>query len=291
MEIAGNYFLPSGTEKALRIMKIMKTTKKVTSALLIATYNWPEALELLLESALKQRVMPDEILIADDGSTEATRQVIASYIPRFPIPVHHVWHEDKGFRKSMILNKALATTDAEYIIQIDGDCMMHPEFIADHLSCIKEGLYVYGTRVRIKESNVERVLKEKKIRFHFFSRGIKKRPRGLRIPFLSALFGVRERISPRFRGCNVSFWRADLIAVNGYNEAMEGWGSEDFEMVIRLHHYGIKGRRLKFKGILYHLDHPESSKFNAEHNFALQQKALAGKYRTVAKGIAQYLKK
>ncbi len=262
---------------------------KTTTALLISTYNWPGALDLILKSALKQTRMPDEILIADDGSAEMTRQVIENYIPEFSIPVRHVWHEDKGFRKAMILNKAIARSTSDYIVQVDGDCILHPKFIADHLSFAREGLYLYGTRVRVKQKQVDEVLKQKKIYFHFFSKGIKKRPRSLRIPFLSRWFGVCNTISPKFRGCNTSFWREDVMRINGYNDDMEGWGREDSELMIRLHNAGIKGRRLKFKGMVYHLDHSESSKANIEKNDAIQKTALARKITVTTKGINQYL--
>ena len=263
--------------------------KNYSAVLLISTYNWPEALALVLESVLKQRLMPDAVVIADDGSAEATAQLIAAYKPRFGVPLHHIWHEDKGFRKAMILNKAIAASDADYIIQIDGDCILHPRFIADHLSFAKKGLYLYGTRVRVKQKSVPGVLKQQRLRFHVFSGAIKKRPRSLRIPLLSAWFGVRDAISPRFRGCNTSFWRSDIIKINGYNEDLEGWGREDSELMIRLHHLGVKARRLKFKAIVYHLDHPESSKANFDKNDAIQQASLFQKRIAAKNGIDKYL--
>ncbi len=265
----------------------MKNTK---TALLIATYNWVSALELILESVLKQTVLPDEILIADDGSTEETKQLIAHYKAKFTIPVHHIWHEDKGFRKAIILNKTIAKSISDYIIQIDGDCILHTNFVADHISFAEKRLYIYGTRVRIKKEYVPQFLNNKKIYFNFFSKGIKKRPRSLRIPFLSNWFSPQEDISPKFRGCNTSFWKSDFIKVNGYNENLEGWGREDSELMIRFHHLGIRARRLKFKGIIYHLDHSESSKTNFQKNDTIQQETLIKKRIWIEKGVNQYLK-
>src|SRR5690606_30834942 len=143
----------------------MKTPK---IALLVSTYNSPIVLELLLLSVLKQSVMPDEILIADDGSSDSTKEIINTYKHKTKVPFQHVWHEDKGFRRSMILNKAIATSVSDYIIQVDGDCLLHSHFIEDHLKNIEQGLYLYGTRVRIKEKYVEEVINSKKLTFNFF---------------------------------------------------------------------------------------------------------------------------
>lgn len=102
------------------------------TALLVSTYNWPEALDLIFRSLLKQKELPDEVLIADDGSGEATKKLIADFKAGSTLAVKHVWQEDHGYHKSKILNKAIAASEADYIIQIDGDCLMHPHFIHDH---------------------------------------------------------------------------------------------------------------------------------------------------------------
>ncbi len=103
------------------------------TSLLISTYNWPRALELCLKSVFYQIHMPDEILIADDGSTKDTKELIDSYRPLINVPIKHIWHEDQGFRKTLILNEAIRQGSHEYIIQTDGDIILHPNFIMDHL--------------------------------------------------------------------------------------------------------------------------------------------------------------
>lgn len=115
---------------------------KVT--LLIITYNWPEALRMVLESAMHQSKMPDEIVIGDDGSTAETKQLIDSYAKSSPVPVVHVWQEDKGFRRTVILNKAIAKATGDYIIQVDGDVILDSHFVADHLEVAQEGCFVCG---------------------------------------------------------------------------------------------------------------------------------------------------
>src|SRR6056300_334152 len=97
----------------------------MNTSLIITTYNWPEALELVLLSALRQSVLPNEIIIADDGSTKATERLISKIAGKSPIPIIHSWHEDKGFRLSRSRNLAIAKTSCEYIICTDGDLILH----------------------------------------------------------------------------------------------------------------------------------------------------------------------
>ncbi|WP_255610491.1 glycosyltransferase family 2 protein [Robertkochia aurantiaca] len=264
--------------------------KRITVALVISTYNWSEALELVLRSVLKQSVLPDEILIADDGSDCKTRELIASYQGKFETGIQHIWHEDKGFRKSIILNRAIASAESDYIIQVDGDCFLHSRFIEDHLDSAKERMYLYGTRVRIKEEKVPEIIGKKELNIHFFKSGLKKRPRNIRVPVISELFRPQETISPKFRGCNTSFWRKDFLAVNGYNEDLEGWGREDSELMIRMHNRGVLGKRLKFNGIVYHLDHREESKERFDINDSIQRETLENKKDYCENGVNKYLK-
>ncbi len=116
--------------------------KLPTSTLVTPTYNWPEALELLLLSLLRQTRLPDEIIIADDGSKEETKSVIDKYKEKFSVPLIHIWHEDKGNRKPAIMNKAIAQAKGDYIIEIDGDIIMEKHFVEDHLRFAEEGIEI-----------------------------------------------------------------------------------------------------------------------------------------------------
>lgn len=112
------------------------------ATLIVSTYNRPDALTLCLESILHQNILPSEVIIGDDGSTEETRKVINRYQKKFPVPLIHVWQEDKGFRLAKARNKCLAKASYEYIIQIDGDLILHRDFVKDHLAfCTKRLLY------------------------------------------------------------------------------------------------------------------------------------------------------
>ncbi|MEZ4858104.1 MAG: glycosyltransferase family 2 protein [Flavobacteriaceae bacterium] len=261
----------------------MKTT------LLVSTYNWPEALELVFKSVENQSLKPDEFLIADDGSKPETKKLIDTYIQKTTIPVVHIWHEDLGFRRSSILNKAIAKATGDYIIQTDGDCILHKDFMKDHKNNAEENCYLFGSRVSILEPFLEELFRRKKIWFHFFSKGIKKRGRTLRIPFLAKRNTPKSELSHKLRGCNLSFWKKDFIAVNGYNEAMTGWGREDSELMVRMLNNGIKGKRLKFGGIVYHIWHKTASKHNFNKNDQIQKEAMEKKLKWCEDGINKYL--
>ena len=259
------------------------------TSLLISTYNWPEALELVLLSLNNQTEKPDEVLIADDGSSEETKFLIVDFQKKLIIPIHHFWHEDKGFRKAIILNKAIAAAKSDYIIQIDGDCIMHKDFVRDHKALAQTNLYLFGSRVNIQEKFLPKLFASQKIKFNFFDEGIKKRTRNLRVPALSNLYKVTDEVSEKMRGCNVSFWKKDVIAVNGYNEEFEGWGREDSELIIRMMNNGVLGRRLRYRGIVYHIWHRIKDQSRFEINDILQEKALAERSKWCKKGIDKYL--
>ncbi|MDR1810827.1 MAG: glycosyltransferase family 2 protein [Prevotella sp.] len=259
------------------------------TALLISTYNWPEALNLIFLSLKKQTALPDEILIADDGSRNETGSLIDQFRTEISVPVKHVWHEDKGFRKSQILNKAIAAADADYIIQIDGDCIMHAHFVEDHLKNAAENVYLYGTRVAVPLKSVPEVIGKQIISFGFFSPLIKKRTRLLRIPLLSKLYKKHPSYSTKMRGCNWSFWRNDFMAVNGYNEDFEGWGKEDSDLAIRLINNGLCSRRLRYAGIVFHIDHLSASKDNLERNRKMQENTVVNRLIRSRNGVDKYL--
>lgn len=258
-------------------------------SLVTPTYNWPEALELLLKSVKNQTHFPDEVIVADDGSDSKTEQVIQNFQKNFPVPLIHVRHEDKGNRKPRIMNKAIARAKYDYIIEIDGDIIMNRYFIEDHLQFSQKGFYLYGSRVNIKKEFLEQLFQNQNLGFNLFSKGIQKRGRTLRIPFLARQIKPVEKRSKKLRGCNMSFWKADFIKVNGFNENLIGWGIDDSEMIQRLHNIGIKGKRLKFAGIAYHIYHKEQSKSHIEINLEIEKQTTEKKLIYAEKGINQFL--
>ncbi|CAM3903719.1 glycosyltransferase family 2 protein [Flavobacterium cucumis] len=261
----------------------------IECSLVTPTYNWPNALELLLLSIKNQTVLPNEVIIADDGSKPETTELIKKFQQNFPVPLIHIWHEDNGNQKPKIMNKAIAKAKYDYIIEIDGDIIMHPNFVEDHLNYAEKGVYLFGSRVNIQKSILETIFKDKKTSFNFFSKGIKKRGRTLRIPYFMNSAKLHDERSSKLRGCNMSFWREDFIKINGFNEGLVGWGIDDSEMIQRLHNIGIKGKRLKNVGIAYHIYHKEQDKSHIEVNQIIERETTEKKITFIEKGINQYL--
>jgi glycosyltransferase involved in cell wall biosynthesis len=260
-----------------------------SSSLLIATYNWPEALALVLASVRTQRVMPTEVVIADDGSRDDTRRLIASEAMSFPVPLRHVRHEDAGFRLGTIRNKAMAQASGEYLIQLDGDMVLHPAFVGSHLAFARRGSYVQGSRVMLDETRTRECLAAGRIVTGALSRGVRNRVNALHLPLLSGI--VRGPTDPlrRTRGCNMAFWRDDIIRANGYNEAIEGWGREDSELAARLQHGGVKRRNLKFSAVAWHLHHRTRSQQALDRNHEIFERTMASGATRCERGIDQWL--
>jgi glycosyltransferase involved in cell wall biosynthesis len=263
---------------------------KIACSLITPSYNWPEALELLLLSVLNQSILPNEVIIADDGSTSKTKDLIDYYKKIFPVPLIHVWHEDKGNQKPKIMNKAIAQAKFDYIIEIDGDIIMHSKFVEDHLKYAEKNVYLYGSRVTIQKSLLESIFKNKIIQFNVFSKGIKKRGRALHLPFFMNFVKLIDKRSSKLRGCNMSFWKEDFFKINGFNENLVGWGIDDSEMIQRLHNIGIRGKRLKNVGIAYHIYHKEQDKSQFEINQVIEKETTEKKITFIEKGVNQYLK-
>ena len=183
-------------------------------SVIVSTYNRCDALQVCLLSLFKQTVLPDEVIIGDDGSTEETASLIARLQEQAPFPIIHVWHEDKGFRLAMMRNKCVARSTGNYIIEIDGDVFLHPKLIADHLREAGRGIYVKGGRVNLGKELTEEICKSGMVRpIHVWTKGIESKPENAIHCIWLARF-----LAPRYRrkrsaalGCNMSFFREDFI--------------------------------------------------------------------------------
>lgn len=235
-------------------------------SLVISTYNWPEALDLCLKSLMTQKYLPQEIIIADDGSRKETRELIRQYQQHSPVPLKHIWHEDNGFRKTIILNAAIQQAEGEYIIQIDGDIIVHPSFVSDHLRSAKRGQFIRGSRAMIRENTSTRIQESKDVAFSFFSKGILHRFNAVRLPFLASLIKTDPYSPADVKGCNMAFWKSDFIRVNGYNNNLTGWGHEDIELAARFINNGIVKRHLKLSAVCYHIHHELNSRHREKEN-------------------------
>ena len=205
-------------------------TRSFSVAILISTYNWPEALYLSVRSVWGQTVLPDEIIIADDGSAETTTLLVKRLASESPIPIKHVWQEDLGFRLTTIRNKALAASACDYVLQIDGDVVLEHHFVEDHLSIAKPGYYVCGSRVLLTKKQTAEFFAK-----YSASNGPLKIKSGIggslnshRVGWLKHILkSIYGRRKDHIRGCNFAAWLSDFKKINGYNVDVEGWSEEE----------------------------------------------------------------
>ena len=258
------------------------------TSLIITTYNWKEALEVVLESIKKQTQLPDEVIIADDGSAPDTKQIIDKFQIGFPVPLIHSWQEDQGFRAAQSRNKAIAQSTGEYIIMIDGDIVLSKDFIKSHKQHASKGWFVQGGRAKLNQSQTDKLLNKKFIP-NAFSKGIKNRKNSINSPFLSKLFSFKSNSANKTRTCNLAVWKEDILKINGFDNGFIGWGREDSEFVERLLNAGINRLYLKFAGIGFHLEHNENARKQLPNNQKILDNTITSKLTRCKKGIDKYL--
>lgn len=267
--------------------QLKEQNESLRCSLIITTYNRPEALQVVLESALRQNKLPKEIIVADDGSGFETKELLAQYSNRI-IPIKHIWQEDQGFRASHARNKAIAAAQEMYIILIDGDMVLPKTFIQDHLSASKKSRLVQGSRVLLSEHLSIKTIKNMQTP-GFFSLGLKNRKNRIHSKVLSKIFSYPNENIFKVRSANISFWKSDAIAVNGFNEDFNGWGREDSEFVQRILNNGIQKFHPKFMASAYHLYHKESSRKQLPENEKILQETVSNKLLKCANGLNKYL--
>lgn len=265
-------------------------------SLIISTYNNPTYLIYSLESAARQSVLPDEVIIADDGSTDSTRIVIQEFSSRAPFPVIHIWHPDQGFRLAKIRNEAAVESRGGYIIQIDGDIIMGRHFIEDHITMSRPNTILYGSRTILSE---QFSLNNDLTNLNFLTvnrlgnRNIMNSLRCITVAKLMADTYKNNYSIYDGRGCNMSFYKEDFFAVGGYDENFEGWGLEDTDLNLRFYNYGCKKRMLKFAAVAFHLYHKEVERAsNADSpNLRILNQHITGHTTFIKNGTAKYLSK
>lgn len=266
-----------------------RNEKSMQISLIITTYNWKEALQLSLQSALHQTLLPTEIVVADDGSRPDTAELVEKIGASSSIPIIHSWQEDEGYRLAKSRNKAIAKAKGEYILLIDGDIVLDPHFVADHCAFAHPGYFVQGPRALLGEELTSTVVASGLVRVSLFTKGIGNKKNCLRSPLLARLLSFKSRRLSGIKLCNFAFWKQDALAINGFNEEFIGWGREDSEFVARLFNNGIKRQNLRFHALGYHLHHPMNTRSRLTINDTILKKTIDEKLRWCSRGIDQYL--
>jgi glycosyltransferase involved in cell wall biosynthesis len=256
--------------------------------LIVSTYNSPDALAKVFAGIARQSGPPDEVLVSDDGSGAVTRELVAGWRRTQPFSVRHVWHEDMGFRKTAILNKSVAAASGPYLVFLDGDCVPHRHFIADHRALAEHGFWVQGRRCFVKEDCVAAFEPERTPVGRWILTGrITGVAKALRLPFPL----IRRDTAQRgIIGCNLAVWRDDLIAINGFDEEYVGWGiGEDSDMGTRLYHLGRPRKFVYAHAVVFHLNHPAAPRDHLAQSLARLERTIRSGQPRCARGLEQYL--
>ena len=234
-------------------------------SVIVTTYNRMDALKAVLGGLGRQSDRAFEVVIADDGSNPAARDVLQAGAARFEFPIKHVWHEDRGFRAGEIRNRAILASSGSYCIFLDGDCIPRPDFIAVHRRLAEPGWFVTGNRVLLSPELTGRVLAGP-TEPALWSLGTWlalrwKRSINRMAPLCALPLGPLRRLRPAAwrgaRSCNLAVWRSDLDRVDGFDATYSGWGLEDSDLLIRLLRAGVRRKDGNFATGVIHLWHPE----------------------------------
>lgn len=239
-------------------------------SVIISTYNSPEWLEKVLWGYTCQIHKDFEIIIADDGSGKETEDLIRFFQNNTRLEIFHVWHEDKGYRRQVILNKAILAAHTEYLIFTDGDCIPRNDFLQTHVMQAERGYFLSGGYCKLPLDTSRAIAKDNIINRQSFelkwlrsygpvgaSQSRKLFAKGKLADFLDLVTPAK----PTFNNCNSSAWRDDVLAVNGYDERMQ-YGGADREMGERLVNYGVVGKQIRHRAIVLHLDHSRGYRTN-----------------------------
>ncbi|QWE11893.1 glycosyltransferase family 2 protein [Polynucleobacter sp. AP-Titi-500A-B4] len=254
-------------------------------SVIVATYNRVDALNLVLQSLETQGDKNFEVIIADDGSRNETREFINRYAGTSRLDIKHIWHEDKGFRLALIRNLASHSATGDYLIFLDGDCIVQPDFIEHHRALAQKGFLVTGSRVLLNEALTKELLSTPRWDFKkFTSKLLMYRLNGginkywpLKIKFGNGVWrDYKKFVWRRIKGCNLACWKADADAINGFDETLTGWGHEDADFVFRLQRHHIKRKSGSWSTEVLHLYHKMNDQSNAAENARrVREKILA----------------
>jgi glycosyltransferase involved in cell wall biosynthesis len=265
-------------------------------SVILTTYNRPAALVAVLRGLAVQTDRDFEIVVADDGSGPETAVLLADWAARLPVPLLHVWQEDRGFRAAAARNRALAQASGNYVVFLDGDCVPRPNFLAAHRRLAAAGWFVAGNRVLLAERFTGAVL-ARSLPIHTWGLGdwASVRLRGginRLLPLLDLPDGQLRRHRPRrwqgAKTCNLAVWYTDLIRVNGLDETYSGWGHEDADLVVRLLNAGVRRKDGHYATTVLHLWHPKNDRGQLSDNESRLAASLATCRIRAECGLDQY---
>lgn len=288
----------------LHLCFLVKNLKvKFQATVIISFYNKSVWLELMLAALERQTLKAFEVIVADDGSCTEEVEQVKNMQASSTLVIQHLWHPDEGFRKTIMLNKAIVASRSDYLIFIDGDCIPHYRFVEDHLRLKKKNCVLAGRRVNMDEKISKTIITEKMknglLEHNFFLRLLwssvtgssKDVEKGIHVntTAINTFLGTYKKT---ILGCNFSISKNDLLELNGFDERFRYPGvGEDTEINFRINNKGMQVFQPKFALVQYHLWHPRLSREKEPENLALLKETLDNKYIETPYGIDKTLYK
>lgn len=236
------------------------TMKTPEIAILVSTFERPGHLSRCLFSLARQRDVQGrmEVVVTDDGSRDETREVVDRFARVASFPVRFTTHAHDGFRLSECRNEGVLVTEAPYLLFTDGDCLLPPDHVAQHLHFRRRGIAVAGDGYRLDQATSERIDATQIANNNFLNwvpwrermRLAKKHARAWLYSFAG------HPLRPRLTGANIAVWRDDFELINGFDENYVGWGLEDRDLQMRLSRLGVRFRSILGRTAVFHLWHP-----------------------------------
>jgi len=266
-----------------------------TVSVVITTYNRSDALLAVLAGLVRQTDRNFEVIVADDGSREEHRRAILDSAVARELRLTHVWHPDVGFTASKVRNRGVAAASGLYLIFMDGDCVPEVDFIARHKQLAAPGHFVNGSRVLLSPELTQAVVSGSEQicgRSPLYWLGQRLRGQASKLSHLLRLPDWRGRVHPAFywkgiRSCNMGVWRSDYERIDGFDESFVGWGHEDADFVLRLHHAGVARKNGFCATEVFHLWHKEAARAQESQNARTVRERAQSDIVRAASGYAQ----
>ena len=266
-------------------------------SVIFTTYNSPRWLEKVLWGFEQQSDSDFEVVIADDGSGSETRELIARFQQSSALDIRHVWHEDNGFEKSLILNKAIVATRGDYLLLTDGDCIPRQDFVAKHRALSKPGHFLSGGYFKLPMTTSELISQQDIVTQRCFDKqwlianGVKNSHKFMKLTANDWQAAIYNRLTPTKRtwnGHNASCYKSDALRINGFDTRMK-YGGQDCEFGDRLKNSGVVARQIRYSTICVHLDHARgyANEESWQRNNAIRKQSISEKIVQTPAGIQQ----
>lgn len=270
-------------------------------SVIVSTYNKAEWLEKVLWGYQKQDFQRFELIIADDGSTTETRDLILGFARQSPFPIRHIWHPDKGYQRSIILNAAILASRGDYLIFSDGDCIPRKDFVRTHAEMSEPGKFLSGGSVYLSMAVSRGISTDDVVSGQFAdpswlkSQGQDLGRHRLRLVPHGWKAGLLDHLTttnPTWNLNNSSTWREWVFAVNGMESEMQ-YGGADRALGSRLENLGLKGKLARFRAVLLHLDHdrPYKTKESITKNKGIRRRIEKEKETRAREGLAELMER